>query len=53
VKDKPPGVCVTPKAAEDTIGSPQPGWAVRIVVDLVGSLHQAVGDHIPDYIESL
>lgn len=29
----------------------RPGWAVKIVVDLVSKLHQAVGTSPPDYIE--
>ena len=30
-----------------------PGWALRVVVSLVRSLHEAVGEPVPDYIESL
>ena len=29
----------------------KPGWAVKIVVDLVKDLHREVGDSVPEYIE--
>ena len=30
----------------------QPGWAVRIVVELVTALHKAVGDPLPEYLQN-
>lgn len=40
-----------PFPTKEVLNGLKPGWALRIVVDLVKALHQAVGDPLPDYVE--
>jgi hypothetical protein len=40
-----------PFPTKDMLKSLKPGWAVRIAVDLVTSLHNAIGDPLPDYVQ--
>jgi hypothetical protein len=41
----------TPVRHKKMLRTPGPGWAVKIVADLVTDLHRQVGDPVPDYLE--